>query len=182
MRNVTNTPTINQASDQKLLIKRYEKEIRELKQELSMHDTLASQGTDKPDADQYSAEKQYEIQKTAQSYLDGSLEDIENLGSTRMINEYLLQMRNLFNKMVQESDNILQHSDTIKSAGGGPGNLSKQETMKMEQNGVGDIEDAGEFGLGKARHDAKPVNKIEVSKEREAEIAMMNEWQEAQDT
>jgi hypothetical protein len=51
--------------------------------------------------------------------------------------------------------------------------------MKMEQNGVGDIEEAGEFGLGKARHDAKPVNKIEVSKEREAEIAMMNEWQEA---
>lgn len=65
-----------------------------------MHDTLASQGTDKPDSDQYSAEKQYEIQKTAQAYLDGSLEDIENLGSTRMINEYLLQMRNLFNKMV----------------------------------------------------------------------------------
>lgn len=65
-----------------------------------MHDTLASQGTDKPDGEQYSAEKQYEIQKTAQAYLDGSLEDIENLGSTRMINEYLLQMRNLFNKMV----------------------------------------------------------------------------------
>ena len=57
MRNVTNVPTINQASDQKLLIKRYEKEIRELKQELAMHDTLASQGTDKPDHEQYSAEK-----------------------------------------------------------------------------------------------------------------------------
>lgn len=110
--------------------------------------------------------------------MDGSLEDIENLGSTRMINEYLLQMRNLFNKMVQESDNILQHSDTIKSTGGA-GTLNKQETLKMEQDGVGDIEEAGEFGLGKARHDAKPVNKIEVSKEREAEIAMMNEWSEA---
>lgn len=61
MRNVTNVPTINQASDQKLLIKRYEKEIRELKQELAMHDTLASQGTDKPDHEPYSAEKQYEI-------------------------------------------------------------------------------------------------------------------------
>jgi hypothetical protein len=52
----------------------------------------------------------------------------------------------------------------------------------MEQNGVGDIEEAGEFGLGKARQDAKPVNKIEVSKEREAEIAKMNEWSEAIET
>lgn len=68
----------------------------------------------------------------------------------------------------------MQHSDTIKSAGGGVAGLSKQETMKMEQNGVGDMEEAGEFGLGKARFDARPVNKIEVSKEREAEIAMMN--------
>lgn len=60
-------------------------------------------------------------------------------------------MRNLFNKMVQESDNILQHSDTIKSGIDGPGGLSKQETMKMQQDGVGEIEEVGEFGLGKAR-------------------------------
>ena len=44
--------------------------------------------------------------------------------------------------------------------------------------GVGDIEDAGEFGLGKAPLESKPVHKIEVSKEREAEIALMNEYQE----
>lgn len=54
--------------------------------------------------------------------------------------------------------------------------LTKQETMKLHQDGVGDIEEAGEFGLGKAPVEAKPVNKIEVSKEREAEIAMMNQW------
>lgn len=49
----------------------------------------------------------------------------------------------------------------------------------MLQGGVGDIEEAGEFGLGKAPLEAKPVNKIEVSKEREAEIAAMNEFSEA---
>lgn len=72
-----------------------------------MHDTLASQGTNVPETDNYSAEKQYEIQKTSQAYLDGSVEEIESLSSTRQINEYLLQMRNLFRKMQQDADNIL---------------------------------------------------------------------------
>ena len=47
--------------------------------------------------------------------------------------------------------------------------------------GVGDIEEVGEFGLGKAPLEAKPIHKIEVSKEREAEIAMMNEYSEVQE-
>lgn len=44
MKQVTNEPIVNEALDQNQLIKRYEKEIRDLKQELSMHDTLASKG------------------------------------------------------------------------------------------------------------------------------------------
>ena len=41
----------------------------------------------------------------------------------------------------------------------------------MVEGGVGDLEDIGEFGLGKALREAKPVTKIEISKEKEAEIA-----------
>ena len=44
MMKVQNEPVVNEALDQPLLIKRYEKEIRDLKQELAMHDTLASKG------------------------------------------------------------------------------------------------------------------------------------------
>ena len=40
MNHVTNEPVINEALDQKLLIKKYEKEIRDLKQELALHDSL----------------------------------------------------------------------------------------------------------------------------------------------
>ena len=44
-----------------MLIKRYEKEIRELKQELSMHDVLASGGVEVESSEPYSAEVQYGI-------------------------------------------------------------------------------------------------------------------------
>ena len=36
---------------------------------------------------------------------------------------------------------------------------------------VGELEEQGEFGLGVAVRDGKPVTKIEISKEKEAEIA-----------
>ena len=44
MMKITNEATVNLMMDPALLIKRYEKEIRDLKQELAMHDTLANRG------------------------------------------------------------------------------------------------------------------------------------------
>ena len=45
---------------------------------------------------------------------------------------------------------------------------------------VGELEEAGEFGLGVALREAKPVTKIEISKDKEAEIARMQHWEEEQ--
>ncbi len=42
--------------------------------------------------------------------------------------------------------------------------------------------DVGGFGLGVAPRDAKPVTKIEISKEREEEIARMQEFEEFPET
>jgi hypothetical protein len=86
-------------------------------------------------------------------------------------------MRNLFRKLKQDASNLLQHQDVISE---GDKHASNAELIRKQSlvGGVGDIEDAGEFGLGKAPLEAKPVHKIEVSKEREAEIAMMNEYSE----
>lgn len=43
----------------------------------------------------------------------------------------------------------------------------------MQHDGVGDLEDQGEFGLGVAPRHLKPVNKIELSKKKEEEMALM---------
>jgi kinesin family member 6/9 len=61
MMKVTNVPIVNQAQDQNLLIKKYEREIRDLKQELTLHDVLAAGGVDIEAAEPYNAEKQYDI-------------------------------------------------------------------------------------------------------------------------
>ena len=43
----------------------------------------------------------------------------------------------------------------------------------MNSDGVGDLDEIGEFGLGIAPRTHKPVNKIELSKKKEEEIARM---------
>lgn len=59
MRQVENVPVVNEQMDQQLLIKKMEREIRHLKQELSMHDVISKKVTGSAEA--FSAEKQYEV-------------------------------------------------------------------------------------------------------------------------
>jgi kinesin family protein 6/9 len=54
MMKVQNEAVVNELQDPSLLLKRYQREVRELKQELTMHDTLASRG--KINYDPYAAE------------------------------------------------------------------------------------------------------------------------------
>lgn len=81
MMKVSNQAFKNIHLDPTLLVKKYEREIRDLKQELAMHDTLTNQK--RINYDQYSPEQQYEIQQVAQKFLDGDLEDIEEIESIR---------------------------------------------------------------------------------------------------
>ena len=53
-----------------------------------------------------------------------------------------------------------------------------QRDHTLRKDGVGEILDMGEFGLGLAPLESKPVTKIEISKEREEAIAKMQNYQE----
>jgi len=59
MMKVSNEPIINVQQDPQRLIKKYQKDIRDLKNELSMHNTLANRA--KVNYDPYTPEQQYEI-------------------------------------------------------------------------------------------------------------------------
>ena len=52
-----------------------------------MHDTLANPGV--VGTEPYTAEQSYEIQRVAQDYLTGKVDDIEDLSSVRQVNELL---------------------------------------------------------------------------------------------
>ena len=49
----------------------------------------------------------------------------------------------------------------------------ERKRTQLSKDGVGDLDDIGEFGIGHAARHAKPVNKIEMSKQREEEINKM---------
>ena len=98
MMHVANEASINIHADPQLLIKKYEGEIRNLKQELAMHDTLANRG--RINYDPYSPEQQYEIQKVAEKFLSGDIEDIEEIESLRQVRELFYQFRTIYQRTV----------------------------------------------------------------------------------
>lgn len=76
---------MNSVSDPNLLIRRYELEIKQLKQELAMHDTLANRG--RITYSDYSQEETVQIQKTTGEFLDGSKDNIGDIDSLRKVRE-----------------------------------------------------------------------------------------------
>lgn len=69
MMKVANEATINIMMDPALQIKRYEKEIRDLKQELAMHDTLSNRG--RINYASYNQQQQAEINNLTNAFLAG---------------------------------------------------------------------------------------------------------------
>ncbi|EGR33967.1 kinesin family member 9, putative [Ichthyophthirius multifiliis] len=155
MMKVSNDTSIQMKLDPTLLLKKYEKEIKELKQELAMHDTLANRG--RITYDQYTPEQQYEQQVLAKKFLDGAIEDIE-FESLRQVKELFFQFRNLYKNLLKDVENKnyvdarLEQKDT---------NVNKKVDQTKQQNQVGVEENKFGFGLGKSSKDARPQTNIE---------------------
>lgn len=95
----------------------------------------------------------------------------------RQINEFLAQMRNLFQKLKQDGANLHMMDETRYSEKVATADEKLKRRGTILEGRVGDLEESGEFGLGIAPKEAKPVTKIELSKEKEAEIAAMQAWE-----
>lgn len=158
MKNVVNDVSVNIKLDPQALIKKLAKEIKELKQELTMHNTLANRG--RINYDPYTPEEQYAQQVKAKKFLDGEDEDIE-FDSVRQAKELFSQCRMLFQKeYTANQDNLSDKADEIarkQSVG-----IEKKATMAVD-DGVGELEEKPSFGIGRAPKDARPINKLEQS-------------------
>ena len=86
-------------------------------------------------------------------------------------------MRNLFMKLKQDGANLQAMDETINSEKVATADETLKRRGTVLEGRVGDLEEVGEFGLGVAVREAKPVTKIEISKEKEAEIAAMQHWE-----
>lgn len=109
MMKVSNQISIDVNLDPKLLLKKYEKDIRELKQELAMHDTLANRG--RISYQSYSPQQQHKQQIIAQDYLAGKIQDIE-IQSLRQVKELFIQFRNIYKAAIKDqANNALPRAD-----------------------------------------------------------------------
>ncbi|KAI8922216.1 P-loop containing nucleoside triphosphate hydrolase protein [Powellomyces hirtus] len=148
---VTNTPELNVQYDPVALIKKYEREIRELKQELSMHDTLSNRSHVQHEP--FTEPQRLELQKQVKKFLENEDEELE-IVSLRQVKEIFHQMRVLYKTLEQENEDwqrIHKNSIAGTSAKEEPHDTAQQgqRTSDDREDGVGDLEGNG-FGVGLA--------------------------------
>jgi kinesin family protein 6/9 len=165
MMKLSNEATVNIKMDPVMLVKKYEKEIRELKQELAMHDTLSNRVNVQYET--YTPEQQAAIRKTVNSYVKGEGEiDIVNI---RQIKEVFFQMKSMILDLQLDLENgggsvSTGSSNKASSEAGSAGSAGQMDASDGDL--VGEVDQAaGGFHLGQAPSDARPsgVDVIELT-------------------
>jgi kinesin family protein 6/9 len=100
MMRVSNTAIVNVHMNPEAQLKRYEKQIKELKQELSMHDQL--RGVSQANYEPYTDDQRYELSKVVRKYVDDQIDNLEvsillyslfyintNIFRLRMLDKYM---------------------------------------------------------------------------------------------
>lgn len=162
MMNVENETKINEKQDTEGLVRKYEKQIKMLEKELAMHNTLANRG--RINYEPYNAQQQYAQQLLAKQFLRGEIEDLE-FDSVNQAKELFNQCRILYQKLWNSTDH--NHLDEKIGVVGKQSaiheNLMKQNSE--HESGIGDLEEKASFSIGHANKNARPVNKLEASRD-----------------
>lgn len=104
MMRIQNEASVNVVADPNLLIKRYEHEIKSLKAELAMHDTLSNRG--RINYATYNQEEQQAIAQITSAFLTGERDDIGEVDSLRKVREVFSQIRGKYRKSQQNIEAI----------------------------------------------------------------------------
>ncbi|KAJ3144872.1 Kinesin-like protein kif9 [Irineochytrium annulatum] len=115
---VTNTPEVNVQFDPLALIKKYERDIRELKQELAMHDSLSNRSHVQYEA--FGEQQRMELMKQVRAYLEDDENELEivNLRQTR---EFFRQFKVLHLALQSENEDLAHSLKKILAGGGSAG-------------------------------------------------------------
>ena len=97
------SPEVNVSFDPIALIKKYEKTIKELKQELSMHDTLVNRSHVQYDGG-FSDSQKSELTKRVKAYIEDEADELE-IVNLRQIKETLSVFRMVYKNLESESGN-----------------------------------------------------------------------------
>ena len=156
MMRVKSEVSVNVKIDAHLLVKKYEQEIKELKQELAMHDALS--GRNRATYAPYSEEQRYEVAQQIKAYCAGTIDNIEVV-NLRHISEVMQQFKILYNNAAEEAKaGRPAHGDAALADGqDGDGDAANADS------GVGELVGGGGGSIGRAPDAAKPLVSVKSS-------------------
>jgi kinesin family member 6/9 len=141
MMKVFNIPQININLNFEAQVKKYEKQIKELKQELEMHDQL--KGITRVKYDPFTEEQRITLRKDIMKFVNDEIEEIE-IKNLRQINEILQQVKIIIKQNINNKEE------------GNQNNIEKKKEIKQEKNkfeesetGVGEEDKNQGVGIGK---------------------------------
>ncbi|KAK3249053.1 Kinesin heavy chain [Cymbomonas tetramitiformis] len=149
---------INERNDPTLLLRKYERQIYELKQELAMRDTLSGRG--RISYNDVGDLERHELHETVRKYLKGEIQlddiAIENL---KMIKETFKQFRIVYEALDAEliEQRMKGNLPRGEDAGGMQDEVDKAEAGEYEPVGDEDKEASAGFHIGEAPPNARPV-------------------------
>ena len=130
MGGVVNVASVNIQLDINAQIRKMTKEIKELKQELAMHNTLANRG--RINYDPYSPNEQKAQMEAAKKFLVGQSEDLE-FDSVRQAKELFYQIRHIYQK-VKSLNKGKPQSQELPEEMQQPKEVEKVEEKKEEKD------------------------------------------------
>jgi kinesin family protein 6/9 len=154
MMRVSNEASVNVHLDPHLLIKKYERQIKDLKQELAMHNTLANRSS--VTYDDYSPDEQRELEDKVKMYLEGEQElEINSL-------RFAYEAFSIFRKLYQELKTELANRPTMGATGlagsdQAAGDAPQEERgLEGREGEVGETEERG-ISVGLAPAASRPA-------------------------
>eukprot|EP00933_Yihiella_yeosuensis_P044231 TRINITY_DN39338_c0_g1_i1.p1 TRINITY_DN39338_c0_g1~~TRINITY_DN39338_c0_g1_i1.p1 ORF type:complete len:733 (-),score=174.92 TRINITY_DN39338_c0_g1_i1:152-2350(-) len=161
MMRVANEASVNIHLDPQLLIRKYERQIKELKQELAMHDTLA--GRSRVQYEEYSPDEQQELEAKVHMYLEGESQDLaSDVTSLRMVIEAFSIFRRLYQNLRTELSQrpVGMPTGPPGALDGPPGTLDGEaaggEGGGAREGEVGEDEDGRGVSVGVAPANSRP--------------------------
>ncbi len=164
MMRVQNETSVLESFDDAMMVKKLQKEVKELKQELLMHDAMVERSG--VVYDEYTPEQKQEMRVQIEKFLAadiGSDEEYEaiSFNSVRQMRELLLQ----FKRIAREKDVAVRRATTAAFSGTATAGLGETTTGDAEAKGVewgqgeekvGDAITGEGFSLGLAGDESRP--------------------------
>ncbi|XP_048861791.1 kinesin-like protein KIF9 [Brienomyrus brachyistius] len=159
MKRVQTEPAINEHVDPVIQVRKLQKEVELLKQELFIHDSLANRM--RVSYDTLTDRQVAEIQRQVRQYLDGTSNEIDII-NIRQIQEVFTQFRLALQQQEQRLRSQLTEKHSLVEKPQAPAAESSPRSQRRGEKGpVGEAEAVG-FG-GAERHKTKPKKAKDVS-------------------